>query len=286
MGDELNEVAAQVAVEVSKEVYKDVAHPGMKGCGEVLGLIPRAINAALVDARIWVEKREYKFAETKKLLEQRLANVSPKDIVPPAMHIAVPALQAIGFSMDSNEIREMYANLLAASMQKSIKNDVHPAYVELVKQLSPDEARILRFMARRNSPYPLSTLRLYVNAMSWNEVVPNFNLLYKDVTDLETRAPRRTVAMLDNLVRLGLLHIPEKQYLTSNGVYDRTEHDEYILTLKSQYHLTPDQRFEFDKHFVELTELGKAFCAICIGTASSRGLSVGADRANEPAYYS
>ena len=104
----------------------------------------------------------------------------------------------------------------------------------MIKQLSPDEARILRFMASRNSPYPLSTLRLYVNSISWNEVVPNFNLLYKDVTDLETRAPRRTVAMLDNLVRLGLLHIPEKQYLTSEGVYDRTEHDEYILTIKSR----------------------------------------------------
>lgn len=146
MDAEIIEGASQMATEVVKDVYQDVAHPGLQSAGEVLGLVPRAVNAALVPLREWIEKREYRLASTKKLLEKKLEKVAPEEIVAPEIHIAVPALQAIGYSMDNEEIRDMYANLLASSMQKRVKNEVLPADTEFIKQLSPDEARILRYI--------------------------------------------------------------------------------------------------------------------------------------------
>lgn len=44
---------------------------------------------------------------------------------------------------ESEKLREMYANLVAKSMNADFHDKVHPAYVEIIKQLSPAEAVFL-----------------------------------------------------------------------------------------------------------------------------------------------
>ena len=93
-----------------------------------------------------------------KLLEKKLEKVSPEQIETPEPYIAVPALQYISYCMDNHELRDMYANLLASSMNKFIKNDVHPGYIEIIKQLCPDEAKILKYIAEKIN---IPTISLY-----------------------------------------------------------------------------------------------------------------------------
>ena len=138
--NEMVDVTKEVAKEISKDVYNDAGKPIAKPAGELLGLVPRAIKAALSPVEKWVLQKEYNIEETKRLLEQKLEGISPDLIESPDPHIAVPALQYISYCMDNDELRDMYANLLANSMNKVVKNGVHPGFVEIIKQLSPDEA--------------------------------------------------------------------------------------------------------------------------------------------------
>lgn len=137
--------------EFTQKIYDDVAHPALKTAGGLLDLLPRAIKAALAPIEKWIMNREYQIKETAKLLEERLKDVPPEQIETPAPHIAIPALQYISYCMDNHELREMYANLLASSMNTVVKNGVYPSYVEIIKQLSPDEAKILRYIAEREN---------------------------------------------------------------------------------------------------------------------------------------
>ena len=41
--------------------------------------------------------------------------------------------------MNSKELRDLYANLPAKAMNSDTKDTVHPAYLETIKQLSPEE---------------------------------------------------------------------------------------------------------------------------------------------------
>lgn len=75
-----------------------------------------------------------------------MKNVSEENIVQPENYVAEPALQQIAYCFDSDELRNMYANLLSSSMQKDKKWEVHPRFVDIIKQLSPDEAKIIRKM--------------------------------------------------------------------------------------------------------------------------------------------
>lgn len=71
-------------------LYEDVLQSTTQESGKTLALIPRAINAALVPLRQWIAEREYKIAETEKLLAQKLEHVGEEKIVTPEAYVAVP----------------------------------------------------------------------------------------------------------------------------------------------------------------------------------------------------
>ena len=265
MDPENTKVAAEIATEVAKEAYNDAAKPAMQSTGGVLALIPRAINAALLPLHNWIAHREYQIEETKKLLSIKLANVKPEEIVPPEPHVAIPALQAISYSMDNEEIRNMYANLLAASMTKVIKGDVHPAYVEFIKQMAPDEARILRhiFLHERGI-MPVVTLRSYNEQKGGRDIVPYFTILYRVVEGLECRTFDRTAVFVDNLVRLKLLQMHDGIHMTKSGIYDELEQDPALTIIKNTFQHPHGFSWRFDRTYLTMTSLGKSFCKVCL----------------------
>ena len=171
---EMLDVTAEIAKEIAKDAYDDVGKPVMKPTGELVSLIPRAIKAALYPLEKWVLQKEYNVAETKRLLEEKLQNTPPELIESPEPHIAVPAMQYISYCMDNEELREMYANLLANSMNKVIKNGVHPGFVEIIKQLSPDEAKILKYI-NSHKTIPTITLRYEDDNGSGIDIIKNFS---------------------------------------------------------------------------------------------------------------
>lgn len=118
--------AAGKAIETVPDLYEDSLKPTVQESGKILSIIPRTINAALVPLRKWIANKEYSLAETEKLLEKKLEHVAEDKIVTPEAYVAVPAIQAISYSMDNEELRNLYANLLAKSMNVDTKSQVLP----------------------------------------------------------------------------------------------------------------------------------------------------------------
>ena len=255
------DVIKDVAKEVAKDVYADAGKPIAKPTGELLGLVPRAIKAALEPVEKWVLQREYNIAETKLLLEKKLENVYPELIEVPEPFIAVPALQYISYCMDNEELRDMYATLLANSMNKVVKKGVHPAFIEIIKQLSPDEAKILRYIYR-NKFVPIIGLDVIKKAGSHLEVYKFFS----DITEIcgceDVCGYER---YFDNLTRLGLIVIPGNEYLADKTVYDALKKHPFITAAKARIEGRPDVScVNYKEKHLELSSLGQAFCRICI----------------------
>lgn len=51
--------------------------------------------------------------------------------------IAGPTLEALRYTYDETELREMYENLLASAMDTRIVNQAVPSFVDAIKQMSP-----------------------------------------------------------------------------------------------------------------------------------------------------
>jgi Abortive infection alpha len=61
------------------------------------------------------------------------------------------------FASEEPDLREMYAKLLATSMDSATSDEAHPSFVTIIQQLTPDEARILRHIASLKEHWPCWT---------------------------------------------------------------------------------------------------------------------------------
>lgn len=261
------EIAKDAVKEVADEAYQDVVHPVAKPTGQLIGLVPRAIKAAFLPLEKWILSREFNLKETEKVLEEKLKDTPPEAIVPPEPYVAVPALQCISYCMDNDELRNLYANLLAKSMTEVNKSNVHPSYVDIIKQLTPDEAKLLRYIATNYNNAPLATLSLQ-RENSRGEYIA----LYQHFSDAGEKAkcekPFNIQAMFDNLVRLGILEFnPIGSHLTNMELYKPLKNNPYIVMLKVGILAKINDEYNIIKDvegYVRLTEFGKQFCRICV----------------------
>jgi hypothetical protein len=262
--NEMLELAKEATKEIAKEVYQDGGRPVVKPTGELVGLVPRAIKAALAPLEQWVLQKEYNVAETKRLLEEKLKNVPPEQIQPPEAHIAVPAMQYISYCMDNDELRDMYANLLANSMNEVIKNGVHPGFVEIIKQLCPDEAKILKAF-RTKKMCPTITLRYEDEKGQGMDIIKEFSIIGEQML---CEHPFDTRKYFDNLVRLGLLERPALVSLTNKVLYEPLKEHSYILAKMNGPFPTLEgktyNKVKCKESFISLTAFGESFCESCL----------------------
>lgn len=250
-------------------LYEDALQPTVQEVGKFVARIPRAINAAFSGLDKWILNKEYAIDETKKLLEKKLENVDPDKIVEPEAYVAVPAIQAISYSMNSEELRNLYANLLAKAMNSDTKELVHPSFVEIIKQMSPIDALVLKEIAY--SKY-LPIVNLTVSKYDSNDhstikklqgAIESYS--YPNVTYLSFANYESILISLDNLLRLKLAE--ERFSLNDKDIpYKIRESTLYIEYKKELQTLMVGDNWEYEEqlHSFTLSFLGKNFCDICV----------------------
>lgn len=267
MPEGLDKLASGVgkAIETVPDLYDDALKPTTQESGKTLALVPRAINAALVPLRQWIAEREYKLAETEKLLAKKLEHVGEEKIVTPEAYVAVPAIQAISYSMNSEELRNLYANLLAKAMNSDTKDMVHPSFVEIIKQMSPIDSLVFKTIMERDTN-PIIDL-VYNKYESDIPIAIESQTIIENVTDINI-SPVETVETvgicLDNLVKQGLISISEKSYANAT-LYDNILKSQFYIIQQQKCPYTPDG-FEFShtKKRIVKTNLGNSFYEICV----------------------
>ncbi len=199
---------------VVPEIYKDIISPAAKEVGKGLVTVGKAVNIALapIAGLVWGYDKIEKYVKT--AVEKRLKNKNPDDIQSPPPNIAGPLLESLRFSGYQEDLRELYANLLASSMDKNIASNAHPSFVEIIKQISPDEAKILNVLPRVTR-YPQICTAIQKNDKFHPQI--RSNLSYKDLRREFTDVCRLAKiehnelvnSYLDNLRRLLLLEFEQ-----------------------------------------------------------------------------
>ena len=150
MSDFETEFQAQLA----QAIVDEAVRPSLAAVGETVSLPFKALFVLCNPLRKWIAEKNYNYEEFIRVLEAKAGNISPHNLEAPEANVAIPALQAVAYSMDSEELRDMFANLIVSSMNVDTKQNVHPSFVEIIKQLSPDEVRLLAYIKKKkNVPF-------------------------------------------------------------------------------------------------------------------------------------
>ncbi|WP_439574167.1 DUF4393 domain-containing protein [Phreatobacter sp.] len=164
-------------------------------------LVNRAAHVLMrpVFGVIWGAERLSDWINEK--IEPRVHNIPEENRVEPDMQIAASALEAVRTLDGKENLRDMFANLLSNAMDSRVKGEIHPSYVEVLKQISVDEAKII--MKLHNGPsLPIMTLSKKKEGTSIVPIVVH----YSDIA-LQSKCenPIMTRVYIENLDRLGVL---------------------------------------------------------------------------------
>ena len=244
------------AIETVPDLYDDSLKPTVQESGKVLSLIPRTINAALVPLRKWIANKEYNLAETEKLLSQKLEHIGEEKIVTPEAYVAVPAIQAISYSMDNEELRNLYANLLAKSMNIDTKGYVHPAYVEIIKQMSPLDAMVLKDIYESEIT-PI--IHLFIKDTKGGEFQHKYNITWMTFANYND-----ICISLNNLIRLGLIEISNDHHYINDVTYKFVRETKAYDALKAELEAINEGDIGEAKRYIKKTALFDSFYEICV----------------------
>lgn len=191
-------------IEKAANIIKDLADKNpevSKELGKTAITLTKAINVALapIAGIVWGYEKIEDYLKNK--LSEKLKNVSEDNIITPPINIAGPIIEAMRFTGENDVLRDMYANLLAASMNKMTTGMTHPRYVEIIKNLTPDEAKILKYLV----DHEVKTIRV-LHIVIGKDVFAYYtiekNLIFSELIDLDY--PDNLQPYLDNLSQLGI----------------------------------------------------------------------------------
>ncbi len=190
--------------------YQDAIQPAARELGRSIEVIAKTVRVALapLSALVWGYDQISDYLDRR--LSERFRNIPRERIQTPRASVAGPAVEALRFSAQDPDLREMYAKLLGTAMDRNTATLAHPAFVETIRQLSPDEARILTHMAEdRYGPVP--TVFLLTEMKSPTFPKGGYLTLRRNVSMVAEQARCEDCGLcavyLDNLSRLGLVEI-------------------------------------------------------------------------------
>ena len=197
-------------------------------------------------------------------LERRLSAVPLDRIQTPAPEIAGPLFEELRFTAHNDDLRRLYAKLLGTAMDAETARLAHPSFVELLKQLSPDEARIVRELARElpRQPYvPAISVSSYDPTIPENSIRMRCFSLLAEYAECEHRD--LVAAYAQNLIRLGIL-TPEGQTTTPEKMYPPLESHPLVTEIAKRVIEEEGRRPRFERASLRVTEYGRAFLSACV----------------------
>jgi Abortive infection alpha len=242
-------------------VYQDLLQPAVKEIGISLETVAKCVNVALtpISTLVWGYDRIKEFVDTK--VAEKLAGVPNERIVTPKPEVAGPALEALRYTGHDDTLRELYANLLATAMDAATVEKAHPAFVEIIKNLSPDEARIMRLFAVRGK-FPIIDVHQYRGEQSnqYNVVIVNHSHVGKEAGCEHLHL---TQAYIDNLCRVRLLEIAESVYIAAPDTYEPLENDSLLKDIKIKAE-KGGLNIRFARKILQITVWGQMFSHACV----------------------
>lgn len=191
--------------------------PIAKESGERLADIISLVFTPIIKTKA---KRDKNIELFLKELDKEVKKIPENKIQEPPLHIVAPTLELVyKYYCDEKYLRNMFAKLIASSMDSD--NIIHPSYIEIIKQLSHNDAIVFKSHFEYFNYYIDSEPQkiLYKNDLIF------YHIMYKEVNCFEEIEcflfgekdnkiyviEKETIISLCLLKRLGLVNITLKK---------------------------------------------------------------------------
>lgn len=191
----------------------------------------------------------------------KLNKIPIENRIDPPLEIAGPLTEASKFYFENETLSSMFSNLLVSSCDSTTLENAHPSFVEIIKQLSPVDAKNLKLF-QKNKYLPIGNYNLIKNANGDYETLKtNVFLATNEFNSIDLNA-----ASFSNIKRLGLIEISYTEFVSNDSSYNSLKRSIFFNNISKQY--PPDQsgypKPDIQKGLASITPLGKIFLKACL----------------------
>lgn len=241
-----------------KEVYGDLAKPGVEQVGKALETVLGLGNTLLWPVALVNEKSKIALEKNLEQYRKRLEHKTIDEIseVPP--EVGVPISEKIAY-VTNEQLSDMYIELLSKASVKSEAALAHPSFVNIINNISPDEAILLREL-KKSPVLPFVEIRLpYGSEKAWVTINPMHSAL-NNVEEVSFK--NNIVAYISNFEGLGLLQVRQDIYIAGQNIYEPLEH-EAIKNISWLGDKQPHSDIAIKRGRIDVTPFGQLFLQAC-----------------------
>lgn len=237
--------------------------PAGQAVGANLGdgavVVSRTIRNIFLPLALYNAKREAYFKEKFEAELSAKVKVIPEEHrQEPKASVVAPAIEGLGYAYEEEELRELYLNLLASSVDARVAAGLHPAFGELVKQLTAAEVALLNVTLTGPVSIGVARIRVLIAGTESGLTVHNHLM---NPTLIETGLPwlhPDIPSWVDNWIRLGIVDVDYGRQLTADDAYDWVEQrPEYIGIRETR--TDEDHDVTFERGLLTVTDFGQRF---------------------------
>lgn len=239
---------------------KNITDAPTKAMGETLTDIWSIVFGGIHQV---AEKRKMKYAYELEQFKQELCSqineIPLEKLIEPKLQVVAPALENAKYCMEEKELKQLFKNLIVASMNIDYENIIHPSFGEIIKQMSPIDAENLKVISRHRQ-LPICDYRVVFTSGGFVSLYTTVFLSNLNIQDLEIQANS-----LHSLCRLGLLNISTDKHINNDEEYTQFSQTPIYLELIAEIKTLNDtKKIEIHKGLVELTPFGNNFVKVCL----------------------
>lgn len=241
-------------------VYDDLIGPCAKELGKALKTGAEAVNALLspITTCVWGYEQMRRFLVPS--LAAKLGHVPKERWQTPPMYVAGPALEGLRYCGDEPTLRELYANLLAGAMDKQTAKLAHPSYADIIRRLTPDEARIIVAIRDHLDVYVIDVNGFITDdEKNPTKLLERFSAMgYEAKCVYPDDAPR----YFANLDLLGLVDVSEFA-MVRNKEHERLEQHRAVRDVVRAFELRTSGTCKYSPRVIFTKPALRGFCDAC-----------------------
>lgn len=240
-------------------LYKDILQPSVQSLGRALGATLEFCTTPLLLCKFGSEAAKLNYQKHLDNYAEKLKGIPEAEAIPVNPQIGIPIMDKLTYTTN-DDIADLFTTLLAKASSNETVNLAHPAFIQIIERLSPDEALILKSLHNvRFFPFVGLIANLTTNG---------HNVIKKNDTNLKFSVPmtfpQNILTYLDNITSLGLLHNASDVWLVDEEEY-RPLYEKYnYAAIEEELKTIPKYKdIERTKGVYTVTDFGRSFIKAC-----------------------
>ena len=244
-----------------QSTIEKLLNPTAKNIGDTLGGVSETLLSPINLVTTFANAHIRKF---KKSIIDNVNKIPEENRDPSKINLAMKTIEDSKYQISDDNLREMFAKLIAASIDKRNNQGLSPRFSNVLSQFSPEDAEFLMQISANNLYFDSIPTVIFFAQLDNGSGFKNGNHFI--APDKSTVSWFQNELSLNNLVSLGIINQTDEQYLShdaSTSFYDSAEKSIDFLTWSNLLQVSdPDLKPGIKKGVIEFTTFGEKLSQI------------------------